>query len=157
MRAYVSAQHEDGSEVYLEDSFPVVVWELVGRMASLDAAAVNQDVDSMAVFEDGGDEGGDGGVGGEVCSVDCCFAAEGFDGLFGGLVGCVALGMGGEFLGYEGMDGRSTWTRRMFAPASASAIAIAWPMPRVPPVTRAVCPSRENSCCTDAMVEWYFA
>ena len=37
-----------------------------------------------------------------------------------------------------------TWIRMMSAPASASAIATACPMPLVPPVTRAVCPSREN-------------
>lgn len=38
----------------------------------------------------------------------------------------------------------STWTRIMSAPASARAIAIAAPMPRVPPVTRAVLPWREK-------------
>lgn len=32
----------------------------------------------------------------------------------------------------------------MSAPASANAIAAAWPIPLVPPVTNAVCPSREN-------------
>lgn len=32
----------------------------------------------------------------------------------------------------------------MFAPASARASVIALPIPRVPPVTKAVCPSREN-------------
>ena len=31
------------------------------------------------------------------------------------------------------------------APASARAIAAAWPIPLVPPVTRAVCPSNENN------------
>jgi hypothetical protein len=40
----------------------------------------------------------------------------------------------------------------MSAPASARAIAIAWPIPRVPPVTSAVCPSRENNCITGAMI-----
>jgi hypothetical protein len=38
----------------LEDGGPVVVGELVGRVAPLDAAAVEQDVDSVAVAEDGG-------------------------------------------------------------------------------------------------------
>ena len=37
-----------------------------------------------------------------------------------------------------------TWTRRISAPASAKASAMACPIPRVPPVIRAVCPSREN-------------
>lgn len=52
-------------------------------MPSLDAAAVEQDVDSMAVFQDGGCECRDGGLGGEVAGVYCCFAAEGFDCLLG--------------------------------------------------------------------------
>ena len=37
-----------------------------------------------------------------------------------------------------------TWTRRISAPASARASAIARPIPRVPPVIKAVCPSSEN-------------
>jgi hypothetical protein len=45
-----------------------------------------------------------------------------------------------------------TCTRRMSAPASASARDMACPIPRVPPVTRAVWPSREKSCCTDVIV-----
>lgn len=94
MRSYVSAEREDRGEVYLKNGHPVIVGELVGGVASLDAAAVEQDVDSVAVLDDFGDEGGDGGVGGEVCGVDGCFASEGFDGLLGGLVGCVALRRG---------------------------------------------------------------
>ena len=39
-----------------------------------------------------------------------------------------------------------TWTSRISAPASARAIAMACPMPLVPPVTNAVFPSRENNC-----------
>jgi hypothetical protein len=42
--------------------------------------------------------------------------------------------------------------RRMSAPASARAMAIEAPMPRVPPVTRAVWPSREKSCWVAFMV-----
>lgn len=38
----------------------------------------------------------------------------------------------------------TTWTRIISAPASARAIAIAAPMPRVPPVMRAVLPWREK-------------
>ena len=37
-----------------------------------------------------------------------------------------------------------TWTRRISAPASARASAMACPIPRVPPVIRAVCPLSEN-------------
>jgi len=58
----------------------------------LDAAAVQQDVDSVAVGEDFGRQGCDGGVGGEVSGVDCRFATEFLDGLFCLLVGFVALG-----------------------------------------------------------------
>jgi hypothetical protein len=47
---------------------------------------------------------------------------------------------------------KGTWTRRISAPASASAMAIAWPIPRVPPVTRAVWPDREKSSCTVVIV-----
>jgi hypothetical protein len=63
-------------------------------MPLLDAAAVEQDVYSVAVGKDVGYEGGDGGFGGEVCSVDCGFAAEGLDLLFGSLVAGIALGRG---------------------------------------------------------------
>jgi hypothetical protein len=78
----------------LEYGIPVFVWELVRGMPLLDAAAVEQDVYSVAVGKDAGDEGGDGGFGGEVCSVDCGFAAEGLDLLFGSLVAGIALGRG---------------------------------------------------------------
>ena len=37
-----------------------------------------------------------------------------------------------------------TCIKIIFAPHSANAIATAWPMPLVPPVTTAVWPSREN-------------
>lgn len=40
----------------------------------------------------------------------------------------------------------------MSAPASARAKAIAWPIPRVPPVTRAVFPLREKRDITSAIV-----
>jgi hypothetical protein len=91
--ADVTAQREDGGQVDLQYGLPVSVGKLVRGVALLDPAAVEQDVDAVAVGEDGGDERGDGGVGGEVCGVDCGGAAERFDGLFGGLVGGVALGM----------------------------------------------------------------
>lgn len=40
--------------------------------------------------------------------------------------------------------GKHSWMRTISAPASASAMAIWTPIPLVPPVTRAVLPSREN-------------
>jgi len=63
----------------------------------------------VAVGEDGGDEGGDGGRGGEVCGVDFCGAAEGFDVRFGGGVGGVALWVDGlvgcgEGVGWTDLD-----------------------------------------------------
>lgn len=50
--------------------------------------------------------------------------------------------------------GRRTWTRIRSAPASARAMATAWPMPRVPPVTTAVWPSRENRLGVAMLVNW---
>lgn len=42
--------------------------------------------------------------------------------------------------------------RMMSAPASARAMATDAPMPRVAPVMRAVCPSREKRACVAAIV-----
>lgn len=56
----------------------------------------------------------------------------------------MAVGIGN----WEGIRGRGkvggTWMRTMSAPASAREIAMCAPMPRVPPVTTAVRPSREK-------------
>lgn len=57
MRADVAAEGEDRGEVDLQHGFPVVGGELVRRVAPLDAAAVDEDVDSVRVGEDAGDEG----------------------------------------------------------------------------------------------------
>lgn len=66
---------------------------------------------------------------------------------------CLAFGIGQLGAGtLKEMCVVFTWTRRILAPASARAIAIACPIPRVPPVTKAVWPSRLNSCCTDVIV-----
>lgn len=62
---------------------PVIIGKLVCWVPLLNTAAVEQDVDSVAVFEDGGDKGGDGVVGGEVGGVDGSFATEFLDGSFG--------------------------------------------------------------------------
>lgn len=75
----------------MQNGLPVFVWELMRGMTLLNAAAVQQNVDSMTVFQDGGDESRYRGIGGEVYSVDSGFAAEGLDGLFCLLVGGVAL------------------------------------------------------------------
>lgn len=87
MRADITAEREGGGKVDLEDIVPVGVGELVRGMAALYTAAVEEDVDGMAVCEDGGDEGGDRGLVGEVGDVDGGFAAEGFDGGLGASVG----------------------------------------------------------------------
>jgi hypothetical protein len=84
--ADVAAESKDTCEVYLQDGLPVFVGELVGRVTALNAAAIQQDVDFVAVFEDCGDKGGDGFVRGEVAGVDLGFAVELFNGLFCGLI-----------------------------------------------------------------------
>lgn len=48
MCADFAAEGEDCREVYLQDFVPVVVWELVGGVAALDAAAVEEDVYLLA-------------------------------------------------------------------------------------------------------------
>lgn len=91
MSAHISAESEHRIEVYIQHFIPVVVGELVSGVAALDAAAVEQDVDLVAVCDDFFDEGRDGVAGGEVGGVDLGFAAEGLDLFAGGLVGFVAL------------------------------------------------------------------
>lgn len=91
MSADVAAQREDACEIDLQHRVPVAVGELVRWVTLLDAAAVEQDVDSVAVAEDLGCELGDRVVGGEVCGVDCGFTTELLDGLLCLLVGVVAL------------------------------------------------------------------
>lgn len=142
MCAHVAAQCEDGGQVDLQHGVPVGVRELVGWVPLLDTAAIEQNVDSVAVGEDLGGQGCDGFVGGEVGSVDCCFAAEFLYGFFCLLIRLIALGI--DQWMFRGVDSvKCTWTRRISAPASARAIAIDCPMPLVPPVTRAVWPSSE--------------
>ena len=91
MGADVAAEREDAREVHLEHGVPVAVWELVSGMPFLYAAAVEQDVDSVAVAKDLGCELGDGVIRGKVCGVDCCLAAKLLDCLFCLLVGLVTL------------------------------------------------------------------
>lgn len=55
MRANLTAEGEDCAQVDLQHVIPVVVGELVGRVAALDPAAVKQDVDVVAIVEDLGD------------------------------------------------------------------------------------------------------
>ena len=52
MCAHISAESEYRVEVYVEHFIPILVWELVGWVTALDAAAVEQDVDLVAVGED---------------------------------------------------------------------------------------------------------
>jgi len=91
VRADVAAESEDGVEVDLENGVPVRGGELVGGVPALDAGAVEEDVDTVAGVEDGGDEDGDGGGGGEVCGIDGGFAAKGFNLGLRFLVGGVSL------------------------------------------------------------------
>lgn len=55
VRADFAAEREDCAEVDLQHFVPVVVGELVRGVAALDAAAVEEDVDAVTVFEDLGD------------------------------------------------------------------------------------------------------
>lgn len=61
VRAHFAAQREDGAEVHLQDFVPVLVRELVRGVSSLDAAAVEQDVNAVAILEDARHESVDGG------------------------------------------------------------------------------------------------
>ena len=89
----------------MEHGVPVFVGELVGRVSSLDTAAVEEDVDPFLLGEDGGQDGGQGVAGGEVGGVDCAFAAEGLD-RFRGSGGCrVALEQDDICAGFGEGDG----------------------------------------------------
>lgn len=91
MRGNVAAKRKRRVEVDLDDVVEVRVWKDFGRVSPLDAGAIDEDADLEAVGEDAWDERGDFCGGGEVGDVEVRFAAEGFDGGFGGLVGGVAL------------------------------------------------------------------
>lgn len=56
VRADFAAEGEDCAEVDLENFVPVVVRELVRRVAALNTTAVQEDMDTVAVFEDFWDE-----------------------------------------------------------------------------------------------------
>jgi hypothetical protein len=94
MCTHISAECKHRVEVYIQHFIPIVIWELVGGVASLDAAAVEQDVDFVAVRDYFFDQGGYGVSGSEVGGVDFGFAAEFLDFLSCGLVGFVALKRG---------------------------------------------------------------
>lgn len=59
MGADFAAEREDCREIDLEDLVPVVIWELMGWVSSLDAAAIEQDVDAVTVLQNLGYEGCD--------------------------------------------------------------------------------------------------
>ena len=82
MGSDIAAKCKHRSQVYLQHSVPIVVWELVGWMALLNTTAVEQDVDSVAVGEDLRRELRHRVVRREVCGVNCCFATEVLDGMF---------------------------------------------------------------------------
>lgn len=91
VRPNIPAERKHGPQVDLKHLVPVGVGEAVSRMAPLDAAAVDKDVDGVAGGEELRDEGGDAGWGGEVGGNDFGAAAEVFDGGFCCCVGFVAL------------------------------------------------------------------
>lgn len=59
MRGHIAAQGEGRVEVDLDDFVEVAVRESFRRVAALDAGAVDEDTDLVAVGEDARDEGGD--------------------------------------------------------------------------------------------------
>lgn len=100
MRADVAAESEDCGQVHLDDLsiagslaalpaphatmthlVPVIIRELGTWMPALNSCAIHQDCDLVSVFEDCRSEGCYFGLRGEVCGVDCRFAAESFDGF----------------------------------------------------------------------------
>ena len=90
----------------------------------------------------------------EVGTIDCSFAAKLLYLLVCCFVAFISL-VGSEISklkiqAWEKTVG--TWIRTMSAPASAIAIAIACPIPRVPPVTTAVFPESEKSFIVASMV-----
>lgn len=64
VRGNIAAQGKGRVEVDLDDFVKVRVGKGFGRVAALDAGAVDEDADLVAVGEDAGDEGGDVGGGG---------------------------------------------------------------------------------------------
>jgi hypothetical protein len=57
--AYVAAEGEDGGQIDLEHVLPVAVGEFVRWVTTLDAGAVEQNVDAVLVLEDFWDEARD--------------------------------------------------------------------------------------------------
>lgn len=77
----IAAQGKRGVEVDLDHLVEVTIGELLARVTALDARAVDQDADLVALAQDTRDQAGDVGRGGEVGGEDVSFAAEGLDGL----------------------------------------------------------------------------
>lgn len=86
MCADIATEREHRSQIHLEHRLPVIVWELVGRVPLLNTAAVEEDVNSVPIFEDLRGQLGYGFVGGEVAGIDLRFSAQLFNGFFGLLV-----------------------------------------------------------------------
>lgn len=143
-------------------------------MPPLDAGAVDQNVDLVASGGDVLGDVCDLLLHGKISCEDPCFATSLFDGLFcrcrRGVSLCQLCQLKLSFYLATPLSLLSsilitvsfslhnsiqplishnqpislTWIKIMSAPASASPMATAWPMPRVAPVMRAVEPSREN-------------
>jgi hypothetical protein len=56
MRANVTAECKDRRQIDLKHRLPILIWELMCWMPLLDATTVEQDVNSVPIFEDAGDE-----------------------------------------------------------------------------------------------------
>ena len=123
-------------------------------MSFLDASAGKQDVHVVAIFDQLWDDLGNRCWVCEVGTVDCGFAAKLLYLFVCCFVASISL-IGSEIskLKIQAWEKAvCTWMRMISAPASAIAIAIACPIPRVPPVTTAVFPESEKSFMVASMV-----
>lgn len=94
MRTNISAQREYCIEIHLKDLIPVLIWELVCWMSSLDTAAVEQDMYVVAICYNPGDQSFNRLSRGKVCNVYLSLAAKLLNGLFRFLVGLIPLSLG---------------------------------------------------------------
>ena len=124
------------------------------RMSFLDAGAGQENVHVVAIFDEVGDYPRYRCWVCEVGTVDSSFAAK----LLYLLICCFIafISLVGSEISKLKIQAREktvgTWMRMISAPASAIAIAIACPIPRVPPVTTAFFPESEKSFMVASMV-----
>jgi hypothetical protein len=75
MGADITAEGEDGGEVYLDDLIPIIVGKFRTGMATLDSCTIHEDMDFMSIFQNCWREGSDFRLGRQICCVDCSFFA----------------------------------------------------------------------------------